>query len=344
MLALTVAIALAILISASCSITEAVLYSVPWSHIEQLRKSGSASGQRLFELRTQIDKPITAVLTLNTVANTAGASIAGALAAEVLGEEHTVAFAAAFTVAVLILGEIVPKTLGVAYCRPLSGPMTKPLRALIMLLSPVIWLGGFITRLVTPGTSAPHATEDDIRAIVSLSRKAGRIRPSEELSIRNILSLDQKKVHDIMTPRTVVFSLPADMTVAAAYDHPDFWHYSRVPVYGEDNEDIVGIVSRRVVMQEYAADHDNRPLSDIMQPAHFVLETQTLDKLLVQLLDARTHLFAVLDEYGGLAGVVALEDVLEEILGREIVDETDHVVDLRELARQRRQELAPRKE
>ena len=217
MLALTVAVGLSLIISACCSVTEAILYSVPWSHVEQLRKSGRKAGQVLFELRSRIEQPITAVLTLNTVANTAGAAIAGAYAAEVLGDANMAAFAAGFTVLVLILGEIIPKTIGVAHARTLSEYVARPIRVLVVVLMPVIWLGGRITRLFTPpGGGAPHATEDDIRAIVSLSRRAGRIQPYEELSIRNILSLDQKRVHEIMTPRTVVFSLPAAMTVADA--------------------------------------------------------------------------------------------------------------------------------
>ncbi|ABM28957.1 hemolysin family protein [Nitratidesulfovibrio vulgaris] len=336
MLALVVAVTLSVVVSASCSITEAILYSVPWSHIEQLRKSGSPVGKLLFAMRSRIEQPITAVLTLNTIANTAGAAIAGSYAAEVLSPDQMPAFAAGFTVLILVVSEILPKTLGVAYARPLASVIAYPLRFLVILLMPVIWLGGWVTRAIMPASSGPHATEDDIRAIVSLSRQAGGIQPHEEMSIRNILSLDRKHVHDIMTPRTVVFSLPADLTVEEAYEKPDFWHYSRIPVFGEGNEDIVGIVMRRRVLQEVAADREGTRLADIMQPVHYALESQTLDRVLFQFLDARVHLFVVLDEYGGLAGVVSLEDVLEEILGREIVDESDRVTDLRELARERR--------
>lgn len=335
MLALVLAVSLSVMISASCSIAEAILYSVPWSHIEQLRKSGRPVGKLLFAMRSRIEQPITAVLTLNTIANTAGAAIAGSYAAEVMAPDMLPAFAAGFTVLILILAEILPKTLGVAYAKPLAPFIAYPLRVLVILLTPVIWIGGWMTRAIMPSSSAPHATEDDIRAVVSLSRQAGGIQPHEEMSIRNILSLDRKHVHDIMTPRTVVFSMPADITVAEAYEKPDFWHYSRVPVYGEDNEDIVGIVMRRRVLQEVAADREGVRLAEIMQPVHYVLESQTLDTLLFQFLDVRVHLFAVLDEYGGLAGVVSLEDVLEEIIGREIVDESDTVTDLRELARSR---------
>lgn len=187
--------------------------------------------------------------------------------------------------------------------------------------------------------SGPSATEDDIRAITSLSRQTGRIQQYEENAIRNILSLDVKHVREIMTPRTMVFSLQEDISVKDAYNHPQIWHYSRIPVYGDDNEDIVGIVLRKDIGRYVSQGQGEKTLFDIMQPVRFVLENQTVDKLLLEFLESRLHLFIVLDEYGGLAGVVSLEDVLEEMLGREIVDETDAVADLREAARQRRSAL-----
>lgn len=339
MFTLALAIGLALVISAACSLTETVLYSVSWAHIEKLRKKGGSAGNALFEMRARIDKPIAAVLTLNTVANTAGSAIAGAAFTAVFGTAHMWAFALGFTIVILAFGEIVPKTLGVAYANPLSTVLVRPLTLVVKILTPVIWLTSMLTRLVTPTHAGPQVSEDDIRAITSLSRQAGRIQPFEERTIRNILSLDQKRVRDIMTPRTVVFSLPADMSIGEAYQLPQLWHFSRIPVYGEDNEDLVGIISRRILGQRSAAGETETLLGDIMLPLQFVLESHTLDKLLQEFLNAHTHLFAVLDEYGGLAGVISLEDVLEEILGREIIDESDNVADLRELARQRRSDL-----
>lgn len=344
MLALIITVLVSTGISALCSTTEAMLYSVQWTHIEQLRERGSKAGELLFQMRSNIDQPITAVLTLNTVANTAGASIAGALAAAALGDANMPAFAAVFTVIILICGEILPKTLGVAYAAPLSVVLVYFLRILIILLKPVTWAGGLITRLITPQTKGPEATEDDIRILARLSRQSGVIQPYEETAIRNILALDQKRVHDVMTPRTVVFSLPATTTVDEAYNDPNFWHFSRVPVYEDDNEDIVGMVLRREVAQHKDKNNDNPTLGEIMQPIHFVQESQTLDKILSDFLELRQHLFAVLDEYGGLAGVISLEDVLEEMLGREIVDESDVVADMREAARMRRAALSRARE
>lgn len=336
MLALIIAVAGSLIISASCSLTEAVLYSVPLSHIEMLRKNGHPAGERLATLRANIDQPITAVLTLNTIANTAGASVAGAFAAKVFNDTGMILFAIIFTIAILVFSEILPKTIGVVYCRTLAPYIAQPLRVLLTVLKPLVIATGFITRLVTPKTKTSPATEDDIRALVALSRRAGSIKAYEEKTIRNILSLDNRRVQDIMTPRTVVHMLSSQTTAKEAHRDKHFWHYSRVPVYGADREDITGIVHRRDIMEALAEDKENITLGRLMKPVHFVPETMPLDRLLAQFLDQRTHLYVVLDEYGGMSGVVSLEDVIEEILGREIVDETDSVADLQELARERR--------
>ncbi len=341
MLTLVLAVAAALIISAICSLTETMLYSVSWAHIEELRKKGKLSGELLFQMRSQVEKPIAAVLTLNTVANTAGSAVAGAAFSSVFDSIYMGVFAAIFTCLILIFGEIIPKTLGVLYANPVSTVLARPLYGITKLLTPIIWLSSCITRLFSPASGGPQMSEDDIRAVTSLSRKAGMIQPYAESTIRNVLSLERKRAWDIMTPRTVVFSLPADQALREATQVPDIWHFSRIPIYAEHNEDIVGIVERRTLAKFIASgkqcNGEACTLADIMLPVHFVQESQTLDKLLQAFLNSRTHLFVVLDEYGGLAGVVSLEDVLEEILGREIVDESDAVADLQELARTRRE-------
>ncbi len=339
MLALILAVFFSLLISAICSTTETVLYSVPWAHIEKMRRQGKASGDLLFEIRSNIEKPIAAVLTLNTIANTAGAAIAGAAFVAVFDSGYMAAFAAGFTVLVLFFGEIIPKTLGVAHCETLSGVVARPLHFMVRLLSPLLWLSSLVTRAIAPPSGGPQISEDDIRVMASLSRQIGAIKPTEERLIRNILALNEKRVRDIMTPRTVVFSLPADMTAAQAHNAPDFWKFSRVPIYADNNEDLVGIVTRQKLIRRILAGHNEMTLGELMAPINFVLENQSADELLQEFLGTRIHLFAVLDEYGGLAGVVSLEDVLEEMLGREIVDESDSVADLREMARQKRKAL-----
>ena len=338
MLALIITVLVSTGISALCSTMEAMLYSIPWTTLEKMKESGSRSGKILYHMRSNVDQPISAILTLNTIANTAGASLAGALAASALGPENMPFFAALFTVLVLLFGEIIPKTLGVSYPGALGRILALPLFGMTVVLRPATWLSGQITKLITPKKSGPEATEDDINAMARISRQAGVIQGYEETAIRNILALDQKRVHDVMTPRTVVFSLPESCTVDEAHAMPSFWHFSRIPVYAEDNEDIVGLVLRRDVVLHRDAHEGNMTLGEIMQPVHFVLESLTLDKVLTEFLERHQHLFAVLDEYGGLAGVISLEDVMEELLGREIVDESDVAADLRAVARSRRAE------
>lgn len=340
MLTLVLAVAVAVAVSFSCSLMETVLYSVPWSAIERLRASGGRAGALLYGLRSNVDKPIAAILTLNTIANTAGATVAGAAFLAVFGAGHMALFATLFTVLILAFGEIVPKNLGVARAEALAPLMARPLAFMVRCMAPLLWCTSLLSRLVARPQAGPAVSEDDIRAVASLSRQAGRIKPYEEAFIRNVLSLDQKRVREIMTPRTVMFALPEADAVEDAYADPRTWHFSRIPVYGDDNEDIVGVVERRSMGRCVQEGREDTPLSAIMRPARFILENQTLDVLLHELLAARMHLFVVLDEYGGLAGVVSLEDVLEEILGREIVDESDNVEDLRALARRRRRELS----
>jgi CBS domain containing-hemolysin-like protein len=339
MLELIIAVGVAVFVSMFCSVAEAALYSMSWADIEKLMASGRKSAKILHKLRTKVDEPITAILTLNTCAHTAGAAVAGWAWANVYGKETLWIFTVGFTVIILIFTEILPKTIGIMYSDVIAPPLARPLRAMVWVFKPIIVVMRQLSRVVSRKKEGPDHTEDDIRAMVALTRRSGTIKPYEEESIRNILLLDLKTVEEIMTPRTVVFSLPADMTVTQArQSHPE-WPHSRIPVWGDNPEDIVGVVYRRQVLEALADDHDDLLLSDIMRPVRFVLENITLDKLLVKFLGSRNHLCVVLDEYGGVAGVVTLEDVLEEILGSEIVDETDRVVDMREFARTQRTQL-----
>ncbi len=340
MLTLGLIVVLSVGVSSLCSLTEAILYSVSWSRIELLRGQGRRAGELLYEMRSRVDRPIAAVVTLNTLVNTAGSVVAGIAAAGVMGEKFMPAFVACFSFLILTLGEIIPKTLGVVHADSLAPTVAAPLHLLTRLFTPLVWFTGLLNKLILPKRERRSpATEADILAIVGLSRREGFIRGTEERIIGNILELEHKRVRDIMTPRTVVFSLPADMRLEEAYAVRELWSFSRIPVYGEHNEDLIGIVTRRILGRYMAADNKAHTLGELMQPIHFVPATQTLHQLLKEFLNSRTHLFAVLDEFGGLAGVVSLEDVLEEILGREIVDESDSVPDMRELARKRRAAL-----
>jgi CBS domain containing-hemolysin-like protein len=211
---------------------------------------------------------------------------------------------------------------------------------MVTVLTPIIWLCQLVTRLIPRQTGEALVSAREVRAIATLSRKSGEIDPEQERVIANILELRHKTVRQAMTPRTVTFSLSEHLTLAEAKEMQNQWlRHSRVPVYDENPDDVVGIVLRQDLLSSLVSGEESRQLTDIMLPVHFVPESASLNRVLVDFLERRQHLFVVVDEYGGVTGVISMEDILEEIVGREIVDESDQASDMRELARQKRQTL-----
>ena len=341
MIELVVAVGLAVSISAMCSLFEAVLYSVPVGHIEALAESGRTSGRILKALRDRVDRPIAAILSLNTIANTAGAASAGAAAVKVFGDDRLVWFSVFFTLAILVRSEVIPKTLGVVYARPLASPVARPLLALVWIFRPIIWFTSQLTALMTRGSAQPDVSVEEITVLAKLGLQAGTLDAGKAAVIENILSLDERDVRDIMTPRTVMSSLSASLTLGELKDSQKLagvFDHSRVPVFDKDTDEVVGMVLRRDVLTAMAEDKFDRRLEEFMRPVDFIAEALSVNRLLRRLLETGQQLVLVIDEYGGLAGLVTLEDVLEEILGIEIVDEFDPAVDMRELAHRRRQQ------
>jgi CBS domain containing-hemolysin-like protein len=335
-LQLILAVGLAILISAVCSLFEAVLYSVPLRHVEAMIHGGKFGGKTFRRLRRNVDRPIAAILSLNTIANTAGAAFAGAAATAVFGHQWLGYFSAVFTLAILIFSEIIPKTAGVAYGRALVGPVAYALKGLVWFMAPVIWLMGRITRLIGRGSKNDAVTAEEIQVMARLSRRTGGIKIFQEQAIERVLTLHEKTAKDVMTPRTVIFSLNQQLKLSEAVKVSGRWEHSRIPVFDKSPEDVVGIVLTKDILVALAEEQTEKNLSNLMRPIHFVAETAHLNMVLGEFLELKQHLFAVIDEYGGLAGLISLEDILEEILGREIMDESDEVADKQELARKRR--------
>lgn len=342
MTTLALAVGFAIVISAGCSLFEAVLYSVPRRSIESAALAGKSAAKIFKKLREDVEKPIAAILSLNTIANTAGAAVAGAAAGEVFGGNWLPYFSAAFTLAILLFSEIIPKTAGVAYSKALVPFVAYPLQGLVWVMRPVAWLTAQVTRLVAPGRTSDPVTAEELRVMARLSFRSGSIKFFQERVIENILSLQNKTVKDVMTPRTVIFSLSEHMTLKEASRATERWEHSRFPVYDRDQEDVVGVVLTRDLFISLSEGKGENRLSELSRPVNFVVETARLNQVLIEFLEKRQHLFVVIDEYGGLSGLVTLEDILEEILGREIVDESDQVTDKRELARMRRKALTLR--
>jgi len=339
MFELIMAFGFAVLISGGCSLFEAVLYSVPTRHVEAMAEGKGPSGRIFKDLRGNIEKPISAILSLNTIANTAGAAVAGSAASRVLGHEWIGWFSAFFTLCILLFSEVIPKTAGVVYARRLAPFVAIPLKVLTKVMAPATWFCSFITGIISKDRTPETVSADELRIMAQLGLQAGNIKPYQKRVIENVLSLGKKTVKDVMTPRTVIFSLNEHITVKDASDQVDRWEHSRFPVYDQDPEDIVGLVLTREVFMALSQDKDDLTLTELMLPVKFVVETAPLDDVLSQFMGSRQGLFVVLDEYGGIAGLVSLEDILEEILGREIMDEYDQVADKRELARRQRNQL-----
>lgn len=334
MLELVIATSLAVVVSAACSIFEAALYAMPDAHIEVLVRKGDKRGMRLKELRGQMERPITAILSLNTIANTMGAAVAGAAAARVFGDGRLIYFSILFTLAILLFSEILPKTIGVSYYRTIGPAIALPVQVTIRVLAPLVWLCERITRLIPAPADDQDVSAEEVRALAALSRRAGRIGLQEERVIANVLELNEKRVIDAMTPRTVTYSLDENTTVGEAIRDKEKWKlHSRVPIYGRDQDDITGVVLRKDVLLAASEGHDGLRLSSMMHPVHFVPETAPLATVLQEFIVKRSHLFVVVDEYGSFTGIITLEDIIEEMVGREIMDESDQTRDLRALAR-----------
>ncbi|MCB2181180.1 MAG: hemolysin family protein [Desulfobulbaceae bacterium] len=339
---LCLAAGIAIVVSALCSIFEAVLYSVPISRVELLAKSNKLSGKQLRRLKDNIQPPITAILTLNTIANTMGAAIAGASASVVFGEKYLSLFSALFTLTILLFSEILPKTVGVVYNRKIAPFIALPLTILVKILAPIIWICQIATRLIPGSAQDNHVSAEEIQIMALLSRKSGKIDHQQEGIIKNIIDLKVKTVRQAMTPRTVTFTLDKHLTVSEAKLLTEQWNrHSRVPIYNREPNDIVGIIMRKDVFLSVVKGNENQSLAAFMKPVHFVPETASLYKVMLDFFERRQHLFCVVDEYGGMTGVISLEDIIEEIVGLEILDESDPSKTMRQLARDKGKKMMP---
>ncbi len=337
-----VSVTIVLVVSAACSLSEAALYSVRMPYVRQLVERGSRPGLILDRFKRNMEKPITAILIVNTAANTAGAAVAGAQARLIFGEAALLWFSVLFTLSVLFFSEILPKIAGVTYRRAVSRAVSIPLDLAIRVLCPLVWLSRQAARFMKSDVQEPLASEEEVFQIAALSAEEGSILPVEAELVKNVLRLNEVKARDIMTPRTVIFKLAAERTVGEVGTSLATSAHSRIPVYLDDDmEKLVGWVLKSDVLIRLVEGDSEVKLSELAKPLGFVPEASPGHLLLKEFLKRRTHILAVADEYGGFAGLVTLEDVVESLLGEEIVDETDAVVDLQhEARRQGRARLA----
>ena len=335
---LIIVVFLTILISANCSLYEATLYSTRLGVLEAAKSKGENAklAQKLIFMKKTVSEPIAAILILNTIANTAGATIAGMYAAEVLGVALMPIFSVGFTLAILFLAEIMPKTVGAVHWRKLWPLVVVPLQLMKTGLYPVIRITEKFTTLFSKTHKIPPITEDEILAMVHIGTKAGEITADEGRMVRNIIHLEDRQVQEIMTPRRMIFSIDGRKTISDAAQALQGKGVSRIPIYEGEKENIIGYVMAQEVLSSKTFDRPDTPLKSLVKPVSFVRETSNCLSLLTSFLKHRRHIAIVVDEYNGVDGVVTLEDLLETMLGTEIVDETDRVVDLQEAARERK--------
>ena len=338
MVELQLVVLLVLVTSAICSLFEAVLYSIPATFVEQLEQSGRPAGRILKQMKEQVDRPITAILSLNTISNTGGGALAGALAAGALGGGNVIYFSIVFTLAILLFAEVVPKTIGVVYARQLAPLIARPMHLLVGAFQPLIGLVQIVTKLIRKGYKEQPVSDADLLTLVVSGLRSGTLNQDEARVIENVLSMDTRTVKQVMTPRPVVFTLSARTSAREAVSEDAIEKYSRIPVFGKDPDDFVGVVRTVDILTAMANDRFDVTMDQIKQNIHFVIDSTRLDNLLRTFLKRRQHLVAVIDEFGGVSGIVTLEDVLEELIGREIVDESDQVTDLRAYAQRRRED------
>ena len=322
----------ALITSFLCSIMESVLLSLPKSYLRALSEQGDKSADTFLALKDDIDKPLSAILSLNTVAHTVGAAGVGAQATIVFGEAYFGIVSAVLTILILVLTEIIPKTLGANYSRELMGIAAKTIKAMIFITYPLVIMSAYLTRLLSRKDAELTTSREEISALANIGMAEGIFIDRENKIIQNLIQLKSVRVVEIMTPRVVVVTASEEMTAQEFLKHKDFLHFSRIPIYHEHHDNITGYVFREQVFEKLAEDQFDLKLKDIRREIVTISEYTTLFDAWETLIGKKEHIGLVVDEYGGMDGIITLEDIIETLLGFEILDEKDRVEDMQKYA------------
>lgn len=337
-----------IVFSFLCSIWEAVLLSITPTFVNTELNKGSALGTSLQRFKKDIDRPLSAILTLNTIAHTVGAIGVGAMAATMFaGKElipgvlsYEVLVAVIMTLAILFLSEIIPKTIGANNWKSLAPFTVKSLSFLLRILAPFIWVSQWITKSFKKDKDKSVLTRTDFLALADVGKNSGALEESESSIISNLLGMDTLKVQDVMTPRTVMQIMDEETTLQEYYDNNQPMRFSRIPVYHKTPDSVTGLVLKDDILQSMLEGKQNEPLSTIKREIKLINQEKSLKEFFTYMTEEHTHIAIVHDTYGSITGLVTMEDMMETILGLEIVDESDNVADMQALARKRWEERA----
>ncbi len=323
---------LALGISFLCSLLESVLLSMSRSFISILSKKNPTSGKSLEKLKDNISRPLAAILSLNTIANTVGAAGVGAVTYNLLGSKWVAIMSGILTLSILIFSEIIPKTIGAHYWKKLAIPSSYMIRVLIVIMYPFVVMLEVLSNWLKPEEKQDIVTKEDVIAMAEIGEDEGTIEEDESTIIENLLRLDNITAEEVLTPRSVVYALQKDLTVRQALDEYDNIIFSRITDYDKDLDEITGLVRRDNLLNSKAEDQFDVTMEELSEPVHIVNEKESVGSILDEFVHRREHLFIVKDEFGQFVGIITLEDAIETLLGVEIVDETDSVVDMRKLA------------
>lgn len=324
----------ALSLSFLCSVLEAVLLSTPMSYISMRENQGSKIATLMKQYKNNVDRPVGAILSLNTIAHTIGSAGVGAESIKIFGEQYFGLISAILTLLILVLSEIIPKTIGASYWRSLALPSTRIIRVLILITYPLVLLSELITKVFTPRGNQASMSREEVSAMVDVGTTEGIFRESESKLIKSCIALSGVKARQIMTPSIVVESACQDLTVKD-FQAKQSWSFSRIPVYAGDKDYITGYVLKDAVLKLLSEDQFHVKLSDLKRPILTFREEESVFQIWEKMLEKREHISVIIDEYGGLRGLVTMEDIIETMTGVEIVDEDDVAVDMQALAKEK---------
>lgn len=324
----------ALSLSFLCSVLEAVLLSTPLSYISMRENQGSKTATLMKQYKNNVDRPVGAILSLNTIAHTIGSAGVGAESIKIFGEQYFGLISAILTLLILVLSEIIPKTIGASYWRSLAMPSTRIIRVLILITYPLVLLSELITKVFTPRGNQASMSREEVSAMVDVGTTEGIFRESESKLIKSCIALSGVKARQIMTPSIVVESACQDLTVKD-FQAKQSWSFSRIPVYAGDKDYITGYVLKDAVLKLLSEDQFHVKLSDLKRPILTFREEESVFQIWEKMLEKREHISVIIDEYGGLRGLVTMEDIIETMTGVEIVDEDDVAVDMQALAKEK---------
>lgn len=331
-----------LLTSFLCSLLEASLLSIPESFVEMKLQEGKAFARHLKAMKTDIDRPLAAILSLNTIANTIGASGVGVQANVLFPETSPLIFSGGLTIAILVFSEIIPKTIGASYAQSIAGFAVGAIRVITLVMSPLVWMSGFITRLLKRNKQQSVFSRAEFSAMTEVGAKEGIFRKEEFQIIKNLLQLNSIRVSDIMTPRTVMLAAEENTSIQDFYTKHPKLRFSRIPVFHNTIDNITGYVLKSEILEQIINQKGNEPLSSLKREIIFIHDTLTLPEVFNKFMQEREHIAIVVDEYGGVAGLVTMEDCVETLLGTEIMDELDNIEDLQQWARKNWEQRAAR--